>query len=88
MLQDYRAIAADWNNPGVEMLSKGDAGAAIKGAAKVLKADYFSEHVSHVCMEPLNATVRVDGDRVDIWSGNQSPSTMKILGSIVGRHDA
>lgn len=81
ILRDYQAIAADWNQPGVEMLNKGDA-AAMNGAARVIKADFFSEHVSHVCMEPLNATVKVDGDRVETWSGNQSPTTMKILGSI------
>ena len=82
ILRDYQTLAADWNKPGIEMLSKGDVGAAFNDAAKVLKADYLSEHVSHVCMEPLNATVRVDGDRVETWSGNQSPTTMKILGSI------
>ena len=82
ILRDYQAIAADWTQPGVEMLNKGDAGAAMNGAARVIKADFFSEHVSHVCMEPLNATVKVDGDRVETWSGNQSPTTMKILGSI------
>ena len=85
VLQDYRAIAADWSRPGVEMLKSGDPDAAIKGAAKVLAADYFSDHVSHVCMEPLNVTVRFDNGTIDIWSGNQSPSTMKILGSIVGK---
>ena len=85
VLQDYRAIAADWNQPGVEMVKVGDADGAIKGAAKVVAADYLSDHVSHMCMEPLNATVKVDGDRIDIWSGNQSPSTMKILGTIVGK---
>jgi hypothetical protein len=58
ILEEYSAIAADWNRPGVEMLDKGDAAAAIKAAAKVITADFFSEHVSHVCMEPLNATVR------------------------------
>jgi isoquinoline 1-oxidoreductase beta subunit len=82
ILQDYGAIAADWNQPGVEMLNKGDAAAAIKTAAKVLTADFFSEHVSHVCMEPLNATVKIDGDRVETWSGNQSPTNMKILGAL------
>jgi isoquinoline 1-oxidoreductase beta subunit len=82
ILEDYSAIAADWNRPGVEMLDKGDAAAAIKGAAKVITADFFSEHVSHMCMEPLNATVRVDGDTVETWSGNQSPTNMKILGAI------
>ena len=42
VLQDYRAIAADWSEAGVEMVKVGDADAAVKGAAKVLSADYFS----------------------------------------------
>jgi len=82
ILQDYSAIAADWSQPGIEMLNKGDAAAALKDAAKVLAADFFSEHVSHVCMEPLNATVKVDSDKVGTWSGNQSPTNMKILGAL------
>jgi len=82
ILQDYSAIAADWSQPGIEMLNKGDAAAALKDAAKVLAADFFSEHVSHVCMEPLNATVKVDNDKVETWSGNQSPTNMKILGAL------
>lgn len=85
VLQDYRTIAADWNQPGVEMIKTGDADAAIKGAARVLAADYFSDHVAHMCMEPLNVTVKADNGTIDIWSGNQSPSTMKILGMIVGK---
>ncbi len=51
----------------------------------MLAADYLSDHVSHMCMEPLNVTVRADNGTIDVWSGNQSPSTMKILGMIVGK---
>lgn len=82
ILADYRTIAADWAKPGIEMVKKGDADAALKGAAKVMTAEYFSDHVSHVCMEPLNATVRIDGDKVEVWSGNQAPGVMQILASI------
>jgi isoquinoline 1-oxidoreductase beta subunit len=64
------------------MVKKGDADAALKGAAKVVTAEYFSDHVSHVCMEPLNATVRIDGDKVEVWAGNQAPGIMQILASI------
>jgi len=85
VLQDYRAIAADWSQPGVEMVKTGDADEAVKGAATVLAADYFSDHVAHMCMEPLNVTVKAEDGTIDIWSGNQSPSTMKILGMIVGK---
>jgi isoquinoline 1-oxidoreductase beta subunit len=82
VLADYRTIAADWAKPGVTMVKKGDADAALKGAAKVLTAEYYSEHVSHVCMEPLNATAWVTGDKVQVWSGNQAPAVMQILASI------
>lgn len=82
ILADYRKIAADWSQKGVEMVKQGDADAAIKSAARVLTADYFSEHVSHVCMEPLNATAWVTGDRVQVWCGNQAPTVMQILASI------
>jgi isoquinoline 1-oxidoreductase beta subunit len=85
VLQDYRAIAADWSHAGVDMIKSGDADAAVKGAAKVIAADYFSDHVAHMCMEPLNVTVKAENGTIDIWSGNQSPSTMKILGTIVGK---
>jgi isoquinoline 1-oxidoreductase subunit beta len=85
VLQDYRAIANDWNQPGVEMIKAGDADGAIKSAAKVISADYFSDHCAHMCMEPLNVTVKAENGVIDIWSGNQSPSTMKILGMIVGK---
>src|SRR3984957_2784344 len=85
VLQDYRAIAADWSQPGVEMVKTGDADEAIKGAATVLASDYFSDHVAHMCMEPLNVTVKAENGVIDVWSGNQSPSTMKILGMIVGQ---
>ena len=85
VLQDYRTIAADWSQPGVEMVKTGDADEAIKGAATVLAADYFSDHVAHMCMEPLNVTVKAENGVIDVWSGNQSPSTMKILGMIVGQ---
>jgi isoquinoline 1-oxidoreductase beta subunit len=85
VLQDYRAIAADWSQTGVPMVTKGDADAAVKGAAKVLTADFFSDHVSHVCMEPLNVTVRVDNGVIDVWSGNQAPTVMKILCMVIGK---
>jgi isoquinoline 1-oxidoreductase subunit beta len=76
---DYRTIAGDWSQHGVEMLKEGDAPAAIASAAKVIKADFIAQHVSHACMEPMNATARVDGDKVEIWASNQSPSIMQFI---------
>jgi hypothetical protein len=68
----------DGNN-GYHQVERGDAVAAIKGAAKVLAADYVSDHVSHVCMEPMNATVAVTRDQVE-----KLPTTMQFIGAAVG----
>ena len=83
VLADYRTVAADWSKPGVDMVKKGDADAAVKGAAKVVTAEYFSEHLSHVCMEPLNATVHIQGDKVVVWAGNQAPGTQQLAAAAV-----
>jgi isoquinoline 1-oxidoreductase beta subunit len=83
VIADYRGIAGDWSKPGVDMIKKGDADAALKGAAKVLAAEYFSEHLSHVCMEPLNATVHIQGDKVEVWAGNQAPVTQQMAAAAV-----
>jgi len=75
--QDYLTIARDWSQPGVAMFKTGDAAAAMSGAAKTIVAEYTNDHVSHVTMEPLNATAIVRGDKVEVWASNQSPSNLK-----------
>jgi isoquinoline 1-oxidoreductase beta subunit len=77
--EEYRQIAADKSQKGFPMIKTGDAPAAIAGAAKVISADYTNDHVSHTCMEPLNATAVVNGDKVEIWASNQAPSIMQFL---------
>lgn len=51
----------------------GDVEAALGGAARVLRAEYTVPYLAHAAMEPLAATVRVDGDRATIWAGVQAP---------------
>jgi isoquinoline 1-oxidoreductase beta subunit len=34
---------------------------------------YFYPFLSHAPLEPMNATVKVDGDKVEIWAGAQQP---------------
>jgi isoquinoline 1-oxidoreductase beta subunit len=51
----------------------GDADQALANADQVLEADYFTPFLSHSPMEPMGATVRITGDRVDIWASTQSP---------------
>lgn len=77
--EEYRQIAADKSQKGFPMVKSGDAPAAIAGAAKVISADFTNDHVSHTCMEPMNATAVVNGDKVEIWASNQAPSIMQFL---------
>jgi isoquinoline 1-oxidoreductase beta subunit len=50
----------------------GDIAAAFAGAAKVVEAVYEAPYLAHLCMEPMNATVRIRGDRVDVWVPTQA----------------
>lgn len=77
--EDYRRLASDRRLASTTMFVQGDPAAAIDKSASVLTAEFFSEHVAHMTMEPLNVTVKVDGDKIDIWSGNQGPSRLKAL---------
>ena len=74
VLADFAAIAEDGAKPGVELYKVGDAAAALAGAAQKLAATYLVDHVYHATMEPMNATVKIDGGAVEIWAPTQSPS--------------
>ncbi|MEN3365870.1 MAG: isoquinoline 1-oxidoreductase subunit beta [Burkholderiales bacterium] len=76
VMKDYQAVANDLDaaKAGVTVEKHGNAAQNIKGAARVLKADYQTEHTAHMTMEPMNATAKWTGDKVEIWSPNQSPS--------------
>jgi len=41
-------------------------------APKVIEAEYMVPYLAHACMEPLNCTVLVNGDKAEVWTGNQS----------------
>jgi isoquinoline 1-oxidoreductase beta subunit len=56
----------------VEALNTGDATAALSAAAKTYDAVYEAPHLAHATMEPLNATVQMKPDRLDVWIGTQS----------------
>ena len=42
-------------------------------AAQVIIADYRVPFLAHATMEPMACTVRVDGDRAEVWAGVQDP---------------
>lgn len=74
LAQAYRDIGRDLTQHGVPARAEGDAPAAIAGAARVVVADYVTDLVYHAPMEPMNATARVIGDRVEVWAPTQGPT--------------
>jgi isoquinoline 1-oxidoreductase beta subunit len=60
-------------HPGVVAAKKGDASAAIDGAATRLSAIYQLPFLSHSPMEPLNCTLHIQAGQAEIWVGTQVP---------------
>ena len=50
----------------------GNVDQAISGATKTFEAIYETPYLSHSPMEPLNATVNLQPDRLDVWVGTQA----------------
>jgi len=69
ILAQYRQAAG---RPGAPAASRGDADAALAGAARVIEADFEYPFLAHASMEPLNCVVRLDNDgSCEIWNGEQ-----------------
>jgi isoquinoline 1-oxidoreductase beta subunit len=66
---EYRAAL---NGPMVTARNDGDVDQAISGAAKTFEAIYETPYLSHSPMEPMNATVNLQSDRLDVWVGTQA----------------
>jgi isoquinoline 1-oxidoreductase beta subunit len=50
---------------------RGDAGEALRTAARTLEASYESPFQAHATMEPMNTTVHVRDGEVEVWSPTQ-----------------
>jgi isoquinoline 1-oxidoreductase beta subunit len=86
---DTAAIQADLREAvrtdGAVGKAAGDTDTAFSGAAKVVEAVYEAPILAHMCMEPMNATVRISGDRVEVWAPTQAETdtavaVAKVLG--------
>ncbi len=77
-MADYQKRATDLGDKGLVYNQIGDAPAAMKGAAKVYKADFTSDYAYHAQMEPMNVTAKVDDDGMgaDVWVGTQAPDLL------------
>jgi isoquinoline 1-oxidoreductase subunit beta len=67
--REYRA-ALD-SGKAVTGRKQGDVDKALAGGGKTFEAVYETPYLSHSPMEPMNATVQLQGDRIDVWVGTQ-----------------
>jgi len=69
LLEQYKQLA---RTTGLISVARGDAKAleAVAAANRIV-AEYEFPYLPHAPMEPLNTTVRFDGDRAEVWAGSQ-----------------
>jgi isoquinoline 1-oxidoreductase beta subunit len=81
--EEYARHGRDPNAKAMEWFKKGDAGPALRGAAKHLESAYWSEHCYHAQMEPMNCVAKVaeDGQSAEIWTGTQSNALAALVAS-------
>ena len=81
-LAEFKKLA---DTDGKVVVKAGDVTGALKQAAKKIEAEYIFPYLAHATMEPLNCTIKVEGNTCDIWTGTQAPgmeqaAAAKILG--------
>jgi len=67
--KEFRAALA---GPMLSARNDGDVDKALSAATKTFEAIYETPYLSHSPMEPMNATVHLQPDRLDIWFGTQA----------------
>jgi isoquinoline 1-oxidoreductase beta subunit len=61
------------DGPMVSARNDGNVDDAFAKGGKIVEATYEAPHLAHAQMEPLNATVHLQSDKLDVWLGSQSP---------------
>jgi isoquinoline 1-oxidoreductase subunit beta len=75
-LPEFVARAKNPSDNGVVMGSHGDTENALKSAAKRIEATFTTEHVVHMCLEPMNATALVRNGKLEVWAPSQAATTV------------
>ena len=69
--RDMAQAIADGNEK--QDVARGDVNLGYAEAATMVEATYRVPYLAHACMEPMNATVAIDGDQCQVWIGSQNP---------------
>jgi isoquinoline 1-oxidoreductase beta subunit len=68
LMAEFRTTA---RKTGMIVTEKGQITTGLAGAKSRLEAEYEVPYLAHASMEPLNCTVKIDGDHCEIWTGTQ-----------------
>jgi len=61
------------DGPMVTARNDGNVDDAFGAGGKIVEAVYEAPHLAHATMEPLNATVHLQPDKLEVWLGSQTP---------------
>ncbi len=76
------------SGPAANARSDGDAAAAIRGASRVVEAEYQVPYLAHATMEPMNCTAWVKGDgTVEVWAPTQAATASQSVAAEVAGVD-
>ena len=65
-----------------QWFSRGNYDSTVRGS-RPLAATYYAAPSQHLGLEPLNATARVTGSDVEVWSATQAPSFLERSGHVL-----
>jgi isoquinoline 1-oxidoreductase subunit beta len=74
MFTEYETLS---KQDGKVALQRGDASGKLSKAAKTIEATYRFPYLAHAAMEPLNAVIHKDGERLHIHGGLQMPDAVQ-----------
>jgi isoquinoline 1-oxidoreductase beta subunit len=74
-----QAAALAQQPPQRNLRSDGDAGAALRTAARTITAEYHYPFIAHAPLEPQNCTAHFQDGKLEIWAPSQTPQSGRRL---------
>jgi isoquinoline 1-oxidoreductase beta subunit len=83
VMEAYAAIAASTDGEVKRVARRGDVGAALNSAARIIETTYLSEHVHQATMEPPTATALVGDGEARVWGSFQAQTAVQTTAATV-----